>query len=279
MAIGQHQLSMEEFDLIRKLVYDRFGIHLNEQKKSLVVERLQKTLRTGQFESFRAYYDYVIRDRSGKALLELVDRISTNHTHFFREKDHFVFMQTTWLPALKKAAQTAGRKKDIRIWSAGCSSGEEPYTIAMLLADQFEMDGSGWDIGILATDISTTVLEKAQSGLYSDTQLEQVPDVFKRKFFRPSGEGLYTVTNAIKELVMFRRLNLMNKEYPFKGQFQIIFCRNVMIYFDEPVRNELLQRYHRYLEPDGYLFIGHSESIGRDNKYFRFIRPAIYQKI
>lgn len=279
MVIGQHQLSMEEFDLIRKLVYDRFGIHLNEQKKSLVVERLQKTLRTGQFESFRAYYDYVMRDRSGKALLELVDRISTNHTHFFREKDHFVFMQTTWLPALKKAAQTAGKKKDIRIWSAGCSSGEEPYTIAMLLADQFEMDGSGWDIGILATDISTTVLEKAQAGLYSDTQLEQVPDVFKRKFFRPAGEGLYTVTSAIKELVMFRRLNLMNKEYPFKGQFQIVFCRNVMIYFDEPVRNELLQRYHRYLEPDGYLFIGHSESIGRDNKYFRFIRPAIYQKI
>jgi len=279
VVIGQHQLSMEEFDLIRKLVYDRFGIHLNEQKKSLVVERLQKTLRTGQFESFRAYYDYVMRDRSGKALLELVDRISTNHTHFFREKDHFVFMQTTWLPALKKAAQTAGKKKDIRIWSAGCSSGEEPYTIAMLLADQFEMDGSGWDIGILATDISTTVLEKAQAGLYSDTQLEQVPDVFKRKFFRPAGEGLYTLNPAIKELVMFRRLNLMNKEYPFKGQFQIIFCRNVMIYFDEPVRNELLQRYHRYLEPDGYLFIGHSESIGRDNKYFRFIRPAIYQKI
>ena len=134
MAIGQQQLSMEEFNLIRKLVYDRFGIHLNEQKKSLVVERLQKTLRTGQFDSFRAYYDYVVSDRSGRALLELVDRISTNHTHFFREKDHFVFMQTTWLPAMKKAAQTAGKKKDIRIWSAGCSSGEEPYTIAMLLA-------------------------------------------------------------------------------------------------------------------------------------------------
>ena len=279
MAIGQQQLSMEEFNLIRKLVYDRFGIHLNEQKKSLVVERLQKTLRTGQFESFRAYYDYVVSDRSGRALLELVDRISTNHTHFFREKDHFVFMQTTWLPALKKAAQTAGKKKDIRIWSAGCSSGEEPYTIAMLLADQFEMDGSGWDIGILATDISTTVLEKAQAGLYSDSQLEQVPDVYKRKYFRPAGEGLYSVAPVIKDLVMFRRLNLMNAEYPFKGQFQIVFCRNVMIYFDEPVREGLLARYHRYLEPNGYLFIGHSESIGRDNKYFRFIRPAIYQKI
>jgi len=278
VAVGQ-QLSQEEFNLIRKLVYDRFGIHLNEQKKSLVVERLQKTLRAGRFESFRAYYEYVINDRSGRAILELVDRISTNHTSFFREKDHFVFMQTTWLPALKKNAQTAGNKKNIRIWSAGCSSGEEPYTIAMLLADQFEMDGAAWDIGILATDISTTVLEKAQSGSYSDSQLEQIPDIYKRKYFRNLGEGLYTVSSALHELVTFRRLNLMNLEYPFKGRFQIIFCRNVMIYFDEPTREGLLERFHRYLEPNGYLFIGHSESIGRDNRYFRFIRPAIYQKI
>ena len=277
MAIGQ-QLSQEEFNLIRKLVYDRFGIHLNDQKKSLVVERLQRTLRTGQFESFRAYYDYVVSDKSGKAILELIDRITTNHTSFFREKDHFVFMQTTWLPAVKKKALASGNN-NIRIWSAGCSSGEEPYTIAMLLADQFEMDGVGWDIGILATDISTTVLEKAQSGLYSDTQLEQVPDVFKRKYFRPECEGLFTASPALKKMVLFRRLNLMNSTYPFSGQFQIIFCRNVMIYFDEPVREALLERYHRYLEPNGYLFIGHSESIGRDNKYFRFIRPAIYQKI
>ena len=171
-----------------------------------------------------------------------------------------------------------GGNKTVRIWSAGCSSGEEPYTIAMLLADQFEM-GAEWDIGILATDISTTVLEKAQTGIYSDTQLEQVPDVYKKKYFRAEGEGLTAVSPLLKNLVMFRRLNLMNSEYPFKGQFQIIFCRNVMIYFDEPVREALLSRYHRYLEPNGYLFIGHSESIGRDNKYFRFIRPAIYQKI
>lgn len=277
MAFGQQQLSMEEFNLIRKLVYDRFGIQLNEQKRSLVVERLQKTLRTGGFPSFRAYYEHVIADRSGRALLELVDRISTNHTHFFREKDHFVFMQTTWLPALKKKAFSG--KKAVRIWSAGCSSGEEPYTIAMLLADQLEMDGGGWDIGILATDISTTVLEKAQAGIYADTQLDQVPEIYKKKYFRSTGEGLYAVSPALKEMLLFRRLNLMNQDYPFKGQFQIIFCRNVMIYFDEPVREGLLSRFHRYLEPGGYLFIGHSESIGRDNKYFRFIRPAIYQKI
>ena len=277
MAIGQ-QLSTEEFNLIRQLVYDRFGIHLNEQKKSLVVERLQKTLRVGRFESFRAYYEHVVNDRSGQAVLELIDRISTNHTSFFREKDHFVFMQTTWLPALKKKVLQSGAR-NVRIWSAGCSSGEEPYTIAMLLADLFESESAGWDLGVLATDISTTVLEKAQAGIYSDTQLESVPDTYKRKYFKQAGDGLYTVTPAIKNLILFRRLNLMNKEYPFKGQFQIIFCRNVMIYFDEPVREGLLERYHRYLEPNGYLFIGHSESIGRDNKYFRFIRPAIYQRI
>jgi len=109
--------------------------------------------------------------------------------------------------------------------------------------------------------------------------LEQIPDIYKRKYFRNLGEGLYTVSSALHELVTFRRLNLMNLEYPFKGRFQIIFCRNVMIYFDEPTREGLLERFHRYLEPNGYLFIGHSESIGRDNRYFRFIRPAIYQKI
>ena len=132
MAIGQQQLSMEEFNLIRKLVYDRFGIHLNEQKKSLVVERLQKTLRTGQFESFRAYYDYVVSDRSGRALLELVDRISTNHTHFFREKDHFVFMQTTWLPALKKAEVRYRRQYQTRHTFASMmlTAGESPVWLA-----------------------------------------------------------------------------------------------------------------------------------------------------
>ena len=187
-------------------------------------------------------------------------------------------MQTSWMPAIKKQAQQSG-VKNIRIWSAGCSSGEEPYTIAMLLADQLEMETPGWDIGILATDISTSVLEKAHAGIYSDIQLEQLPEVYRRRYFRQEGEGLLGIATSIKNMVMFRRLNLMNEDYPFKGRFQIIFCRNVMIYFDEPVRNGLLARFHRYLEPNGYLLIGHSESINRENKYFRFVKPAIYQKV
>lgn len=277
MAVGQ-PLSQEEFNLIRQLVYERFGIYLNDHKKSLVFERLQKTLRTGGFDSLRSYYDYVVSDKSGHAILELIDKISTHHTAFFREKDHFIFMQSTWLPELKKWAQATGIK-NVRIWSAGCSSGEEPFSIAMLLADQSGMQNAGWDFGVLATDISISVLEKSQAGIYSDTQLEQVPEVYRRKYFRPEGDGLFTVSPALKKMVLFRRLNLMNLNYPFAGQFQIIFCRNVMIYFDEPIRQSLLARLHRYLEPGGYLFIGHSESISRDNNCFRFVQPAIYQKI
>lgn len=272
------QLSDEEFNLISQLVYQRFGIHLSLQKKTLVVERLQKTIRVGNFGTFRAYYEHVIADRSGKALLDLVDKISTNHTMFFREQDHFTYMQSTLLPRLIEAEKKSGRKT-IRIWSAGCSSGEEPYTIAMLLHDHLGVDFSSWDVGLLATDISTSVLEKAQAGVYADNQLENIPSIFSKRYFKPAGEGLVVISPELRKMIMFRRLNLMDKDFPFKGKFQLIFCRNVMIYFDGPTRDSLLARYHRYLESDGTLFVGHSESLNRDNPLFRYVKPAIYEKI
>jgi chemotaxis protein methyltransferase CheR len=278
MSIGLAQLSEEEFQLISQLVYGRFGIHLSSQKKTLIVERLQKTIRVGNFTSFRDYYDHVIADRSGKELLNLVDKISTNHTMFFREQDHFTYMQSTLLPRLLETERRSGRKF-IRIWSAGCSSGEEPYTIAMLLHDNLIACDAGWDVGILATDISTTVLEKAQEGLYAANQMEHVPAVFRKRYFKPAGEGLAMVSDELRKMIMFRRLNLMNQDFPFKGKFQLIFCRNVMIYFDAPTRDALLSKFHRYLEPGGTLFVGHSESLNRDNALFRYVRPAVYEKI
>jgi chemotaxis protein methyltransferase CheR len=272
------QLSDEEFNLISQLVYQRFGIHLSSQKKSLIVERLQKTIRIAKFDSFLSYYEHVIADRSGKALLELVDKISTNHTMFFREQDHFTYLMSTLLPKIVDAEKRSGRKA-IRIWSAGCSSGEEPYTIAMLLQDHLSGEVIGWDFGLLATDISTTVLEKAEAGIYTPSQLEHVPSVLRKRYFAQVEDGLFTVTPELKKNIMFRRLNLMNTDFPFKGKFQIIFCRNVMIYFDAPTRDTLLEKFHRYLEPGGILFVGHSESLNRDNPYFRYVRPAIYEKI
>jgi chemotaxis protein methyltransferase CheR len=272
------QLSEEEFRLISQLVYQRFGIHLSSQKKTLIVERLQKTIRIGQFDTFRDYYDHVIADKSGKALLDLVDKISTNHTMFFREQDHFTYLMSTLLPRILATEQRSGRKA-LRIWSAGCSSGEEAYTLAMLLHDRLNVELAGWDVGLLATDISTSVLEKAQSGTYSNSQLDNVPAVFRKRYFSSIEEGLSIVSPELKKLLMFRRLNLMNSEFPFKGQFQLIFCRNVMIYFDAPTREALLTKFHRYLEPGGTLFVGHSESLNRNNPLFRYVRPAVYEKI
>ena len=269
-------LNDKEFELIRDLVYSRFGINLTEQKRSLIAGRLNRTLRQNGIDSFRAYYDYVISDQTGQALSKMVDKISTNHTFFYREKEHFDYLRDTVLPELTRQAQKSG-KKVVRIWCAASSSGEEPYTLAMLLCEYFKSDLPAWDVGILATDISFDILESAKKGIYDDRNVSQLPKEWKNRYLKKLPENMWEVNNKIKELVLFRRLNLMHQEYPFRGKFQVIFSRNVMIYFDEPTRESLVKRYHRYMEPGGYLFIGHSETLGRNNNLYRFLKPAVYR--
>lgn len=269
-------LNDKEFELIRDLVYSRFGINLTEQKRSLIAGRLNRTLRQNGIDSFRAYYDYVISDQTGQALSKMVDKISTNHTFFYREKEHFDYLRDTVLPELTRQAQKNG-KKVVRIWCAASSSGEEPYTLAMLLCEYFKSDLAAWDVGILATDISFDILESAKKGIYDDRNVSQLPKELRDRYLKKLPENKWEVNNKIKELVLFRRLNLMRQEFPFRGKFQVIFSRNVMIYFDEPTRESLVKRYHRYMEPGGYLFIGHSETLGRNNNLFRFLKPAVYR--
>lgn len=271
-------LTTREFQLISKLVYSRFGINLGENKRTLIIERLQKAVRGGGFTSFKEYYDYVVSDPTGAGLLNLIDKISTNHTYFFREQNHFDFLKSDALPRLIEEKMRQGTR-DFRFWSAGCSSGEEAYSLAISLADYFGSDLGKWGIGILATDISVSVLEKAKAGVYSDNQLSAISPAVKRRFFQPAGGGLWSVTPEIRNMVLFRRLNLMNPSYPFKNSFDVIFCRNVMIYFDEPTREGLIERFHRFTAAGGYLFVGHSESLSRQHQFFRYIKPAIYQKI
>lgn len=270
-------LSDKEFALIRDLVYSRFGINLTEKKRSLIVGRLNKILRENGIKSFQAYHNYVLADKTGQALSKMVNNISTNHTFFYREKAHFDYMLDTVLPELVSQAKKSG-KKVFRIWCSASSSGEEPYTLAMLLCEYFKSDLASWDVGVLATDISFDILETAKKGIYHDGNVSQLPDALKNKYFNKLPEEKWEVKNQIKELVLFRRLNLMRNEYPFRGKFQVIFSRNVMIYFDEPTRQSLVKRYHRYLEPRGYLFIGHSETLGRNNSLYRFLKPAVYRK-
>lgn len=272
------KLNDEEFNLISSLVYNKFGIKLGEQKRALIIGRLQKVLHAGGFRSFKDYYNHVVSEPSGKALLTLVDKISTNHTFFFREKEHFDFLSGHVLPSIVKEIQKRPQQA-IRIWCAGCSSGEEPYTLAMVISEFFKSRTSSKDIGVLATDISVTALEKAAAGIYPAESLEMVPPVYRQKYFKSLKDGSWEVKPELKKMVLFRMLNLIRPDFPFKGLFQLIICRNVMIYFDKATQRDLISRFHRYTEPGGYLFIGHSETMDRSSGLYKYIKPSIYQKL
>ena len=276
-SVRMMTITDDEFQAIRRLVYDRFGINLTEQKRSLVVGRLQKVLRTYGFSSFAHYFDHLLKDPTGKVLSELVNRLSTNHTFFGREQDHFDFFVKTALPEAVLRHKER-RSRDLRVWSAGCSSGEEPYTLVMLMMEYFGTEYRSWNAGILATDISATALETAREGVYPEERLKLLSEALKRKYFRKASEGQWTVVEEVKRELTFRRFNLMNRTFPFKKSFDIIFCRNVMIYFDQKTRDELVSRFYQWTMEGGYFFIGHSESLRRDRCPYEYVMPAVYRK-
>lgn len=273
---GLMSISNQEFEQLRLLIYQRFGINLTEQKRSLLVGRLQKILRQAGFSSFRDYYDHLMADGQTKALGQLVDHISTNHTFFNRESDHFDFFAATALPDVVTRLRSQGRK-DLRVWCAGCSSGEEAYMLLMLMREVLGQEYGRWESGLLATDISDRVLSIARQGLYPGERIANLPDKLRKAYLERSGPDTWRFQDKLIRDATFRRFNLMNP-FPFKKPFQIIFCRNVMIYFDQPTRDRLVQKFHQFLEPGGYLFIGHSESLGRAQTLFRYLRPAVYRK-
>jgi chemotaxis protein methyltransferase CheR len=271
------RITDEEFGLLRSLIYKRFGINLTDQKRSLLVGRLQKVLRQTGHTSFKSYYDALLEDSTEQALSQLVDRISTNHTYFYREKSHFDFFIETALPRLKPVLERQNNR-DIRIWCAGCSSGEEAYMLLMLLREYFGSQYSRWDGGILATDISSRVLDVARRGIYAEDRLRMLPEHLRRKYFRQLSDGQYEVVDDLRQEATFRRFNLMNDVFPFKKPFHIIFCRNVMIYFDDPTRKTLVAKFHKHTADGGYFFLGHSETLGRGQSLFKYLAPAVYQK-
>lgn len=271
------RLTDKEFESIRKMVYDRFGINLTPAKRSLVVGRLQKILRSRSIPTFSAYYDMLQKDGSGKLLSEFVNRISTNYTYFEREKDHFEFFTKTALPEAEKRHK-AKKELDLRVWCAGCSTGEEAYTLVIRMLDFFEGEYSRWNAGLLATDISADALSVAAKGLYSDERVAQLPAAIRNKYFSRRPDGQWSVVDKVKKEIVFRRFNLMNTQFPFRKPFDVIFCRNVMIYFDSPTRKALVSRFCDCLTPGGYLFIGHSESLGRDLRRLEYVMPAVYRR-
>jgi len=266
-----------DFIKISRLVYEQCGINLHDGKKELVKARLGKRIRSGQFSSFREYFDYVVNDQSGEEMIQLLDSISTNFTHFFRENQHFEYLKHDFIPAHKSRIGSGPKK--LRIWSAGCSTGEEPYSIAITLLESLP-PGSGWDIKILATDLSTKVLTAAQSGVYLREKIQSLSSDLVRKYFL-RGENRWQnyvkIKQQVKSIITFQRLNFM-QSFSFHEPFDCIFCRNVMIYFDLETRTHLVNRFFENLGKGGIFFIGHSESLSGMEHPFHYVKPAIYKK-
>ncbi len=267
-----------EFRLFRDLIYNEVGINLTEKKKTLLVSRLAKRLMELNLESFSDYFAIVSKDR--QELLFLVNRISTNLTTFFRERVHFEFLQNAFLKDMREKARRTGERK-ITVWSAACSTGEEPYSIAISLMEGIQRD-SCWNIKIVASDINTNVLEATETAVYDEGSLEKVPKhLWKKYFLRGTDKygGKYRVKDFVKGMVLTRRFNLMNKEWPIRGGFDAVFCRNVLIYFDRKTQEETVSKLCRYLSVGGYLFLGHSEAgLGRMNS-LKAVMPSIYRRV
>ena len=265
------KLTDEEFHSLSRFVYREYGIDLSK-KRRLIEGRLSNVLKAKGLTSFSAYLRILTRDKSGQEVHTFLNKITTNYSYFARESDHFQFLMDTVLPALERQ-----KKYDIRIWSAGCSSGQEPYNIAMAIDQYFGSKKGQFDTTILATDISTNVLEKAATAIYPAADLEGLPDTWVRKYFTAQPEGRYQVVERMRKEVVFRSFNLMDS-FVYKKPFDIIFCRNVMIYFDGETTQRLVDKFYSATQPGGYLFIGHSEYLDKRTTPYRNVKPAVYQK-
>lgn len=268
------KMTDEEFARIYRYVKSNYGIDM-ARKKEIMTGRLDNFVTNGGWTSFDAFMNAVQADPTGQLEKKLLGMLTTNHTYFMREYEHLDYLQKVVLPELQKKE---ARTKDLGIWCGAASSGEEPYMLAMLIKDYFGLEHHNWDTTILATDISSEILEKAVRGVYTAEQIEDMPAQWKRRYFKPLPDGVhYEVTQEIKKEILFRKFNLMNP-FLFKRKFHVIFLRNVMIYFDAKTKQELLRKVYNSLEPGGYLFIGRTETIDRSVVPFHMIQPSIFRK-
>jgi len=266
-----HKLEQRDFHRLKDHIKQRYGINL-EKKITLVEGRLANLISHRGFPDFTTYIDYALAHPEEEALL--VSRLSTNFTYFMREEQHYGFMVERalpeWIPRIKD--------RDLRIWSAGCSSGEEAYTIAMTLNEYFGAQKAQWDTTVLATDISERVLHMAKQAVYPADEMRNLPESYKKHYFHPAGEGVFQVTKSVRDDVVFGNFNLMQPTFSFRRRFHIIFCRNVMIYFDNPTKENLVNKFYDCLHPGGYLFVGMSETLSGIRSDFQYVKPAIYRR-
>lgn len=274
-ASGEFPLTDADFTTIARILHEDSGILLSTSKSTLVYSRLAKRLRALGLASFKEYCSYIAGAEGASERMTMLAALTTNVTHFFRENHHFEHLKTHLLPPLLAEAKRGGR---VRIWSAGCSNGHEPYSIALTILSLMP-DAAEHDVKILASDIDPNVVAFARAGVYDETTLEAVPKDLRRRWFKPvSGTG-YEVDDAMRELIAFRELNLIG-EWPMKGSFDAIFCRNVTIYFDQPTREKIWYRFCRYMEPDAWLYIGHSERMtGSAAQYLTYAGTTAYRRM
>jgi chemotaxis protein methyltransferase CheR len=273
------EITKEEYERVRKLVYERAGINLGSNRQHLVQARLAKRIRVGSFSSFRDYFHHLDVDASGDEIAHLIDAISTNTTFFFRESDHFDFLTESIVSRIK-AEKWDQKQYTLRIWSAACSSGEEPYTLAMVI-HKILKEYPTIDAKILATDISQKILAQACAGQYDIQKIKTIPDEYRHLAFHPVERvqsSLYEVSPEIRKYITFAYFNLMTPEYPFRFGFDYIFCRNVMIYFDRQTQETVINRMAQHIRPDGYLIVGHSESLNGLNHKLAYVKPTIYKQ-
>jgi len=271
------ELNDVEFNKLSGFIYSNYGIKMPYAKKSMLQARLQTRLRETGKENFKEYCDYVFSSSDDLEIVHMIDVVSTNKTDFFRESAHFDFMNSVMLPEFIEKNQ--GDK--INIWSSACSSGEEVYTIAMSI-EEFSSDKKELDYSIHGTDISSRVLQKAQDGIYHEDRIANIPLSLKKKYFLKSkvrDNPKVKVVNQLREKTSYQRLNLMDPLYNVPKNFDAVFCRNVLIYFDRKTQEEVINKLCMHLKPDGYFFLGHSESVTGINVPLRQVKPTIYRKI
>jgi chemotaxis protein methyltransferase CheR len=261
-------LAAGEFDQIRQLAYRAFGLDLKQGKEELVSARLRKLVRAGGHRNFQAYYRSIVEDRTGESLLAMIDALATNHTSFLREPDHFEFLRKDVVPKLQS-------RETIDVWSAACSTGEEVWTLAMILNEATGMRKAR----IHASDISNKALRAAQAATYPRERCTGIPPQWLTRYFKaePPPSTSYTVSPALRAQAVFRRINLV-QSYSWPRSFPVIFCRNVMIYFDRETQEKVVRQLSEHLEPGGYLFVGHAESLTRVDHNLIYVKPAVYRK-
>jgi len=270
------KLTQADMDELISFMKINYGIDLTG-KKVFIETRLQRQMAQMGFDQFSPFFAHICADYTGEKLAALISSLTVNYTLFNRESEHFKFLSRVVLPEL---AVKEKEEKSLRVWSAACSTGEEPYTMAMVMSDFFGMDKSAWDTKILATDISTVALKKAQEATYVVDSIQALPPSWARRYFKTDlkDPALVHVKPFLRKEVVFRKHNLVGQDFQFKKKFHFIFCRNVMIYFDEKTKALLFNRLYEALEDGGYLFIGMSETITKDAPPFQYVKASIYRK-